>query len=125
LSDTKTPPRANRGLDPVVALLFKGAGALSSAEMDLLVAELEAFQRAGGHFSWNEWRLLDQDTKDAAVAAGNRIRLQEALLLAAAVQGPEAAAALNVPLDGGDMLADVVVKGAAERMRAKATEVRQ
>lgn len=104
-------------MDPVVAILFRGAGELSQKEMNLLVGEVEAFLRGGGRFSWTEWRGLCQEARDAAVAAGNRIRLQDALLLAAATEGPDAAAALGQPLDGGQMLADRVVAAAAARVR--------
>lgn len=114
------PAPAPRGLGPLEATLFRGPGPLSETELELVTADVEGFLRAGGAFTWTEWRLFNVQERNCAIAAGNKIALERALLLAAANQGPDAAAQLAAPLDGGQMIADHVVAAASARLREAA-----
>jgi len=75
---------------------------MTTDELSILADEMEAFVRAGGTFSYSEWAELDQDIKATLIAAGNRLRLEQAKMIGLAMQGQAGLARLLALEDGGD-----------------------
>lgn len=73
----------------------------------------EQFLRAGGRFSWAEWRTLCEPTREAFARAGDRMRRRESAELAAAIDDPDVRAAMAAGVEvevirDGNVLASAV-----------------
>lgn len=95
---------------------------IEGAAWDRLVAEAIAFRRAGGVVSLGDWRDLEQCERDALVEAYRVVESERAAAIGMASWGPEAAAAVAAPADGGEaqkgMAMDRALKAVVSRAQA-------
>lgn len=92
------------------------SGRLKVARMENLVTDAIAFLRAGGVVSWSEWRHMDADTRASFVAANEHIQVERALRHGLAAQGPDGALQVYSELDGGQLLDEMDLRSAVERI---------
>jgi hypothetical protein len=109
-------------IDPFVAGL--GIASIEGDDLpeeisDLLGNAVEAFLRAGGVLSWNDWERMSAETRAAFVAAGDRLRSEKAGLAGLAAQSPQAAAGILSASDGGDLSARLAISAACDRLAEK------
>jgi hypothetical protein len=81
--------------------------------------QAELFIRAGGRLTWAEWKALDAEWRAAFADAGDRVADSRAVSAGWASQGPDQAAQVAEPHDGGALrlrLALSRVADAAEKI---------
>ena len=86
---------------------------------DLLAYQAESFLRAGGTLTLGDWTELDHRERTAFVEAGERIRAEHAVQIAAGVFNPQYRASLYSVLDGGSEAARVAVESAVQEAASK------
>ena len=79
-----------------------------------IAAEAYDFLRAGGSLSLSDWLALSDQSAAALVAAGNRIRVEQALRSGLAARSREGAAAVSSEVDGGRAMDVVSVESFAD-----------
>ncbi len=105
-------------VDPfILALGLAKSGELPEKTKEVLAREAERFLRGGGSISsLLEWASLGEDTRNALVEAGDKIRSEQAYLIARASQGPMQAAQVLATVDDGATLEAMVVRAMVDRV---------
>ena len=80
-----------------------------------LLAEAEIFRRAGGVITSADHKTMGDPEYTALIEAGEKIQLEQAVLIGMASQSREAAARMHAPLDGGDGVIEVELDKSIER----------
>ena len=62
-------------IDPILGQFVKAPEDLGDVTQRALDASCEAFLRAGGHFTWNDWERYSPATRAALVVAGDRVAI--------------------------------------------------
>jgi hypothetical protein len=78
---------------------MKLAGCISGIDLEadgvLLADVAETFLRGGGVVSFDEWRALERVERAAMIEGGNRLRREQAVLIAGAILDPSFRAKLQ------------------------------
>jgi len=85
---------------------------LTPKQQEFLGKEAYLFLRAGGTISLTEWQQLSRESRDLIAEAGDRIRLEQAINTAAAMQ-PEVRQAMAEGRDPEDAVARGIVQAGA------------
>lgn len=87
---------------------------MSEATLD----DLRDFIRAGGAPSLAEWLSLSAECRAALAGEAEVMRIEQAVRIGSAAQGPAAAAEILAEIDGGALRRRLALKGAGERIVA-------
>ncbi len=90
------------------------------ADAVLLADVAEAFLRSGGTIALDEWRALDRIERAAMVEGGNRLRREQAVMIAGAVVDP----VFLAQLQGDEAESRQFLEEAVERTRRTIEERR-